>query len=108
MNRFTKNSTKKKFELNFNQTNRQLQIPEKTTPPNIVKLDKKDIKPFVYMDQADLTLMIGIVFTPIGSTDSSPEGFKNGNYFVHLGDNTPGNQNGFLIIAKYNEPNINS
>lgn len=105
MIRFTKDSTKEKHTLDFNKTNRQLQIPEKTTPPNI--LDWNADSAYPYLNIVPMAhLMIGIVFTPIGGTDT--EEFKDNNFFVHLGDNRPRRQMGFLIFSKYNEPSINT
>ena len=108
MRRFTKDSTKKSHTVDFNKTNRQLQIPEKTTPPNILNLHLHTdwASPYIDINPRNPTLMIGIVFTPTGGTDT--EEFSENNFFIHLSDNRPGQQMGFLIFGKYNEPSINT
>ena len=109
MRRFTKDSTKESHTVDFNKTNRQLQIPEKTTPPNILNLNDETIIPELSVHTgwtAGYLLMIGIVFTPIGGTNIKE--FKDNNFFIHLSDNRPGQQMGFLIFGKYNEPSINT
>lgn len=109
MRRFTKDSTKENHTVDFNKTNRQLQIPEKTTPPNILNLNDETIIPELFVHTgwaAEYALMIGIVFTPIGGTNIKE--FKDNNFFIHLSDNRPGQQMGFLIFGKYNEPSINT
>ena len=99
MNRFKKNSTQKNFQLNFNSDNRQLQIPEKTIPPNILSL--KQAPPA--LSTAGGRLMIGIVFTPVGGEINNDN-----NYFTLLGKNNPGRQNGFLIFGHFLVSDINS
>ena len=106
MRRFTQDSTKEQYNIEFNKTNRQLQIPERTTPPNILNYSDPSLKPSIVGDVHARFLMIGIVFTPVGGANNKE--FSSNNFFIHLGDNRPGKQMGFLIFAKYNEPNINT
>ena len=100
MNRFLSWATKKNPELNIFNENRQLQIPEKTYPPNILNAWEANWR-FNY--RKPLELMIGIVFTPVGGGNLFDK-----NYFTQLGDNKPKRQNGFLIFSKINQIDINS
>ena len=100
MNRFLPWATKKNPRLNIFNDNRQLQIPEKTYPPNILNAWEANLS---FNSQKPLELMIGIVFTPVGGGNLFDK-----NYFTQLGNNKPKRQNGFLIFSKINQIDINS
>ena len=107
MNRFTTESTLNNLKINFNSSNRQLQIPEKTSPPAIYN-QYSFYNPFRFTPHFKrLTLMKGIVVAPAGG--ESNRGFaRASNYMVALGSNDPGEQNGFLIFAENSNSNLNT
>ena len=106
MNRFTIDSTPTNLKVNFNSSNRQLQIPEKTSPPAIYNKHYSDF--YFYVHFKNLTLMKGIVVAPVGGETDDIEFASQDNYLVALGSNSPGEQNGFLIFARSTNSNIDT
>ena len=105
MNRFTTDSTSTNLKINFNSSNRQLQIPEKTSPPAIYN-SYDYYKIFRFTPHVkNLTLMKGIVVSPVGG---ETDYYTKPNYYVTLGSNNPGEQNGFLIFGTNTNPNLNT
>lgn len=105
MNRFTTESSLDKLEVNFHSENRQLQIPEKTSPPAIYTVYTSFIVFRLVPHFNNLVLMKGIVVSPVGG---EIDYYSANNYFVTLGSNNPGEQNGFLIFGKNSNPNLNT
>ena len=103
MNRFDTDSTLTNLIVNFNSYNRQLQIPEKTSPPAIYNKGYPNF--YLTPHFNNLILMKGIVVSPVGGEINY---YLKPNYFVTLGSNNPGEQNGFLFFGKNSNPNLNT
>ena len=100
MNRFTIDSTPTNLNVNFNSSNRQLQIPEKTSPSAIYNQGYQIYNNFHLSPHFNrLLLMKGIVISPIGGELNTVEFQSFNNYLVALGSNKPGEQNGFLVFS---------
>ena len=106
MNRFITDSTLTALKVNFTSSNRQLQIPEKTSPPAIYNKNYSDF--YFYVKFEGLILMKGIVISPVGGETDDIEFESQNNYLVALGSNSPGEQNGFLIFCRSANLNIDT
>ena len=87
----------------LNLENRAFHIQEENTPPNIFQASSEYHPTIKYFHNINLTLMIGIVFCGTGGV----ENFFDNNYYPRTGINDPGNQNGWLIFAKFDNRAIN-
>lgn len=104
MNRFF-SYTPTQTILNFISENRQLQIPEKTSPTAVYN---SNICQIYYPKHLKIYKMVAIVVAPTAGFSEYhwDKTIKNNIYYPETGDNTPGKQNGFVIFTYVTNDNF--